>query len=155
MKFGYAEAKADKAPSLPSWERGLKLINIPIAHLSPGSLPSWERGLKCLQQIFGTVQDGSLPSWERGLKYVYDLKNGSGKGSLPSWERGLKFCVSLFRIRPALVAPFVGAWIEILLSPNGGCVLSVAPFVGAWIEMKFLPQLPSSLRRRSLRGSVD
>ena len=34
-----------------------------------------------------------------------------------------------------LVAPFVGAWIEILSRSMIGLISQVAPFVGAWIEM--------------------
>ena len=33
--------------------------------------------------------------------------------SLPSWERGLKFEIDKICIRIELVAPLVGAWIEI------------------------------------------
>ena len=55
--------------------------------------------------------------------------------SLPSRERGLKyFYYSTCDIPPA-VAPFAGAWIEILnyyLAIDGTCV---APFAGAWIEI--------------------
>ena len=32
------------------------------------------------------------------------------------------------------VAPYVGAWIETLLTPESCIVSSVAPYVGAWIE---------------------
>ena len=55
-----------------------------------------------------------------------------------------------------LVAPFVGAWIEIgtnkLQIRKGG---TVAPFVGAWIEILWLPTGPKGPAGRSLRGSVD
>ena len=76
-----------------------------------------------------------------------------------------------------LVAPFAGAWIEIV---NGNSIIfedTVAPFAGAWIEMEGLSEgsrlavesLPSRERGlkyvlawmplpepcRSLRGSVD
>ena len=33
------------------------------------------------------------------------------------------------------VAPFVGAWIEILMWSIYSCIFFVAPFVGAWIEI--------------------
>ena len=33
------------------------------------------------------------------------------------------------------VAPFVGAWIEMIAPPNAFINFSVAPFVGAWIEI--------------------
>ena len=34
-----------------------------------------------------------------------------------------------------IVAPFVGAWIEILVDEINGKSSDVAPFVGAWIEI--------------------
>ena len=75
----------------------------------------------------------SLPSWERGLKFqCIRVSNGSGL-SLPSWERGLK-SRTLSPLRTVcLVAPFVGAWIEIYLR----LLASICGF------------------GRSLRGSVD
>ena len=33
------------------------------------------------------------------------------------------------------VAPFVGAWIEIVNSADDSTKFGVAPFVGAWIEI--------------------
>ena len=76
-----------------------------------------------------------------------------------------------------MVAPLVGAWIEIitypetdfelvsLLSWERGLKLSrihlhrlsvlVAPLVGAWIEIAIVRPIFSYLRRRSSRGSVD
>ena len=35
--------------------------------------------------------------------------------SLPSWERGLKSSVTPTPTPPAIVAPLVGAWIEIMV----------------------------------------
>ena len=45
--------------------------------------------------------------------------------------------ISLLHVRLALqlVAPFVGAWIEIALAILSLALLAVAPFVGAWIEI--------------------
>ena len=54
-----------------------------------------------------------------------------------------------------VVAPFAGAWIEILGGKLIGKISSVAPFAGAWIEIikySFRAYRPVS---RSLRGSVD
>ena len=60
----------------------------------------------------GAEPETSLLSWERGLKSGMGvLQNKTGK-SLLSWERGLKFNLIL-RVRSELVAPLVGAWIEI------------------------------------------
>ena len=41
-----------------------------------------------------------------------------------------------------LVAPLVGAWIEIAVTPTHDQHHSVAPLVGAWIEILFLLNLP-------------
>ena len=41
-----------------------------------------------------------------------------------------------------IVAPFVGAWIEILTIIFTGAMMSVAPFVGAWIEIVMDIQRP-------------
>ena len=100
----------------------------------------------------------SLPSWERGLKLCFSNVKRNCLLSLPSWERGLKFCQAVQVLSSALVAPFVGAWIEIfgempfvcfewkslpswergLKFINGNSYVlwgTVAPFVGAWIEI--------------------
>ena len=57
----------------------------------------------------------SLLSWERGLKYLklLDLMKLQ-KLSLLSWERGLKYIWLKCRQHPTIVAPLVGAWIEII-----------------------------------------
>ena len=38
-------------------------------------------------------------------------------------------------VEQTCVAPFVGAWIEILVDEINGKSSDVAPFVGAWIEI--------------------
>ena len=77
--------------------------------------------------------------------------------SLLSWERGLKYLLQGIQAQEHIVAPLVGAWIEIiesaerlslrlsLLSWERGLKLMichekvvisvVAPLVGAWIEI--------------------
>ena len=52
------------------------------------------------------------------------------------------------------VAPFVGAWSEIIERSYAGNRPDVAPFAGAWIEMGF-PVHSGSLLRRSLRRSIN
>ena len=52
--------------------------------------------------------------------------------SLPSWERGLKFFIRFFRSDDM-----------------------VAPFMGAWIEMFLLYEDEGMTGGRSLHGSVD
>ena len=55
-----------------------------------------------------------------------------------------------------LVAPLVGAWIEICLILHQRNLKIVAPLVGAWIEMPSV-MMPGTLwnKCRSPRGSVD
>ena len=45
------------------------------------------------------------------------------------------FVIGLFFVT-VKVAPFAGAWIEILKIYLLYCVICVAPFAGAWIEMQ-------------------
>ena len=77
------------------------------------SLPSWERGLKSRYKRRIQKIRLSLPSWERGLKFEKSTKYNVKGTSLPSWERGLKFISEKETENSNLVAPFVGAWIEI------------------------------------------
>ena len=53
------------------------------------------------------------------------------------------------------VAPFAGAWIEIVCSNVVFIMPQVAPFAGAWIEIRETFNIQPSRFRRSLRGSVD
>ena len=80
------------------------------------SLPSWERGLKydCAGNYGVWLQ--SLPSWERGLKSVSKYSTTRNLGSLPSWERGLKSAEYEKLSEDRVVAPLVGAWIEMSCS---------------------------------------
>ena len=57
----------------------------------------------------------SLPSWERGLKLHCKEGSTPSLSSLPSWERGLKSQRVGMTLPCGLVAPLVGAWIEIEL----------------------------------------
>ena len=56
----------------------------------------------------------SLLSWERGLKFMASQSLISTVKSLLSWERGLKFFLSCHFLTALVVAPLVGAWIEIV-----------------------------------------
>ena len=56
--------------------------------------------------------------------------------SHPTWVRGLKPSCAVCFDRLAVVAPYVGAWIETNLSFVGINLLQVAPYVGAWIETR-------------------
>ena len=53
------------------------------------------------------------------------------------------------------VAPFAGAWIEIVYAYPMDKLFIVAPFAGAWIEILLSVFVESSGYGRSLRGSVD
>ena len=77
------------------------------------------------------------------------------RASLPSWERGLKSLENNRSRGEKIVAPFVGAWIEINLAQTLSFCSLVAPFVGAWIEIKCLYTNCGTSIGRSLRGSVD
>ena len=55
----------------------------------------------------------------------------------------------------APVAPFAGAWIEIMSNFKKVKRLFVAPFAGAWIEISSSVAISKFLHSRSLRGSVD
>ena len=80
----------------------------------------------------------SLPSWERGLKFLKGSGENGDDRSLPSWERGLKCKDNLKRPRADIVAPLVGAWVEIaIMMPFLPCC-PVAPLVGAWVEITIL-----------------
>ncbi len=60
----------------------------------------------------------SLPSRERGLKLLNNYRYIGKIMSLPSRERGLKSEGILPETDDSEVAPFAGAWIEILLQSN-------------------------------------
>ncbi len=56
---------------------------------------------------------GSLPTWERGLKSWYVKERIADVMSLPTWERGLKLIILKITQWIFIVAPYMGAWIEI------------------------------------------
>ncbi len=56
--------------------------------------------------------------------------------SHPMWVRGLKLQADRIQVSHHNVAPYVGAWIEIVLNrPMVIIYFRVAPYVGAWIEI--------------------
>ena len=55
--------------------------------------------------------------------------------SPPTRGRGLKYTNGLTTNRPTNVAPYAGAWIEIIPAARAGGRAAVAPYAGAWIEM--------------------
>ena len=121
--------------SLPSWERGLKFVSSDIIYMYSASLPSWERGLKSFQ-----------------TRLIGGLRCRSPRGSV-DWNPSVWFF-----LYPTIVAPLVGAWIEIVTDP-ASCtrseslpswerglkfwqdqgtdrLWSVAPLAGATIEIE-------------------
>ncbi len=59
--------------------------------------------------------------------------------SLPTWGRGLKSVLNHYDNRNNQVAPYMGAWIEIVQGSTSTTACRVAPYMGAWIEMIFQP----------------
>ena len=157
LKFANTDNIRRFFSSLPSWERGLKFklniihprrnvvapfvgawIEMNVAetirsflHVAPfvGAWIEISHDSRCSQW------KSSLPSWERGLKFLSYHKRTDHRPSLPSWERGLKSGILIPQIPVSIVAPFVGAWIEISGLKLVSSKQCVAPFVGAWIEI--------------------
>ena len=67
----------------------------------------------------------------------------------------IEICFMSFRAIRVLVAPHVGAWIEIFIYFNQNFIIYVAPHVGAWIEIKALEKLPLMWLSRTSRRCVD
>ena len=65
-------------------------------------------------QRSNVLLDMSHPTWVRGLKYKSMAICQSCGQSHPTWVRGLKFLKLYDIIFISLVAPYMGAWIEIL-----------------------------------------
>ena len=55
--------------------------------------------------------------------------------SLPTWERGLKSSSRSDTADIVFVAPYMGAWIEIVNAKRSKGPRIVAPYMGAWIEI--------------------
>ena len=54
-----------------------------------------------------------------------------------------------------LVAPYAGAWIEIFIKVHYVITATVAPYAGAWIEIQKIRANIIVCPCRSLRGGVD
>ena len=67
----------------------------------------------------------------------------------------MKLDILAAELRAQYVAPFAGAWIEIIFNIRSDAVRKVAPFAGAWIEIANISACDASHPSRSLRGSVD
>ena len=69
------------------------------------------------------------------------------RASHPSWVRGLKSVNLLVENPDNFVAPFMGAWIEIMATAVILFLNSVAPFMGAWIEIRSRVLRPYVVRK--------
>ena len=98
------------APLVGAW---IEILTCCVSLSSSVSLLSWERGLKSLHHTF------SLPLFRR-----------SSRGSV-DWN----YSYRTYQVFLALVAPLVGAWIEITYIVIPDKQAWVAPLVGAWIEI--------------------
>ena len=76
-------------------------------------------------------------------------------GSLPTRERGLKYSIEGGFGKGENVAPYTGAWIEILSHSIILPIELVAPYTGAWIEILHHIKNETAYAGRSLHGSVD
>ena len=54
------------------------------------------------------------PTWERGLKFTVPYESVAPTVVAPTWERGLKLVSETGLADYAGVAPYMGAWIEII-----------------------------------------
>ena len=78
----------------------------------------------------------SHPLWVRGLKCQSKAQGSRFYLSHPLWVRGLKSQAVIDKLKQEKVAPFMGAWIEIVNGTSTSCGHGrVAPFMGAWIEI--------------------
>ena len=53
------------------------------------------------------------------------------------------------------VAPYMGAWIEIILPFASKKAILVAPYIGAWIAIDWNAGMGGEHSRRTLHGCVD
>ena len=112
LRKTYAYQAWRVAPYMGAWIEIVEYKS--ILSVTETSLPTWERGLKYLVLMILIIGSWSLPTWERGLKLVFRAGTSSSKTSLPTWERGLKYKFPAKLTPDDFVAPYMGAWIEML-----------------------------------------
>ncbi len=100
--------------SLPTWERGLKSSPQRQSMSQPSVAPYMGAWIEMFMLAAPDMYEASLPTWERGLKFMERVNDVSPLLSLPTWERGLKSVVIQWADWSKCVAPYMGAWIEIL-----------------------------------------
>ena len=92
----------------------------------------------------------------RGLKYIVDCKLIIYNIVAPFAGAWIEILVFREVLLHSPVAPFAGAWIEIEnLSVDTRRGQYVAPFAGAWIEIRLSLSNQGGILRRTLRGCVD
>ena len=135
LKFWHRQARWENTGSLPSRERGLKSSVINMSYYLEVVAPFAGAWIEIAISSAFSTSAKSLPSRERGLKYQKAPETHRRSLSLPSRERGLKYCFDALRctasgrsLRGSVdwnnvvrkiwshgkVAPFAGAWIEIM-----------------------------------------
>ena len=72
-------------------------------------------------------------TWVRGLKPHIQSKVARFLGSHLTWVRGLKLPKSQYGDIAAVVAPYVGAWVETINWNMIYILLVVGPYLGAWV----------------------
>ncbi len=120
--------------SLPTRERGLKFICIPVQPIGQLVAPytgAWIEIEFCTTLI---AEDNVAPYTGAWIEML--LKDN---GYLPLIE----------------VAPYTGAWIEIAVFTGIDKNNNVAPYTGAWIEIRTCHICQGVTSGRSLHGSVD
>ena len=143
------------------------------------SHPTWVRGLKSFSHAFKYVEYKSHPTWVRGLKSVINNWKAKEKPSRtlpgcvdwnaftgitvlgvvnkshPTWVRGLKFFNHINKFIWAVVAPYLGAWIEISNLFISSYKLSSRTLPGCVDWNSFLVYLDFQSICRTLPGCVD
>ena len=97
----------------------------------------------------------SLPSRERGLKFSPPSGFFGEQMSLPSRERGLKSAQDTHFVYTKCVAPFAGAWIEIVNDKIYETTVESLPSRERGLKYRRTRFRSGSDQSRSLRGSVD
>ena len=113
------------APLVGAWIEMCRHLLVPISLLS---LPSWERGLKLLLLQTVITLKRSLPSWERGLKFtIIEKINHCIPQVAPLVGAWIEMLSVFFSVVSLVVAPLVGAWIEIVVRTGDGVMVWSLP----------------------------
>ena len=119
------------------------------------SHPTRVRGLKLCLVCTVSYQILSHPTRVRGLKYLSRQVSYTMWNVAPytgAWIEIVRLARASIR---SPVAPYTGAWIEISICENFSIPFVVAPYTGAWIEIQIIKGIYLNLNRRTLHGCVD